>query len=232
METDSIRSYLENGGKALFLLDPEPSFGFTDLMAEFGLSIGNDVVLDVSGVGQLFGMGPSVPLVNNYESHPITENFRVMTFFPHARSITVVDGDDLPENVTSQALFTTSANSWGETNIQNRQASYDEGVDLQGPVTLGAVASKDRMRLVVIGDSDFANNAYLDGQGNRDLFLNTISWLAEEEDLISIRPKQPEDRRINMTAKQARWVMYLTVILMPLAALAAGIAIYIRRERR
>jgi ABC-type uncharacterized transport system involved in gliding motility auxiliary subunit len=82
-----------------------------------------------------------------------------------------------------------------------------------------------------ICDSDFANNSYFSIQGNADLFLNIINWLAEEEDLISIRPKSPEDRRITMTAIQARWVMYLTVILMPITALIAGIRVYIRRER-
>ena len=50
-------------------------------------------------------------------------------------------------------------------------------------------------RLVAIGDSDFASNGALGVSGNRDLFLNTINWLAQQENLIAIRPRDPEDRR-------------------------------------
>ncbi len=53
----------------MFLLEPEPAYGFQNLLDQWGLKIGNDIVLDASGVGQLFGMGPSVPLVNNYIAH-------------------------------------------------------------------------------------------------------------------------------------------------------------------
>ena len=238
-ELDTIQTYLENGGKALFLLDPEPSYGFTDFLDKWGLKIGNDVVLDVSGVGRLFGMGPAVPLVTSYESHDITRKFRVMTFYPYARSVTPKKN---PGNgLTVKALFKTNSSSWGETNLKNGKARFDKGEDLPGPVTLGVVVTKKvskdasgkkKTRLVVIGDSDFANNSYFGVQGNGDLFMNIVSWLAEEEDLISIRAKRPEDRRVFLTARQAKWVMYLTVILMPLAAVGTGIGVYIRRKRR
>ncbi len=238
-ELDTIQAYLEKGGKALFLLDPEPSYGFTEFLDKWALKIGNDVVLDVSGVGRLFGMGPAVPLVSSYESHAITRKFRVMTFYPYARSVTPKKN---PGNgLTVQALFKTNSSSWGETNLKSKKASFDKGVDLPGPVTLGVVVTKEvsndaagkkKTRLVVIGDSDFANNSYFGVQGNGDLFMNIVSWLAEEEDLISIRAKRPEDRRVFLTARQARWVMYLTVILVPLAAVGTGIGVYIRRKRR
>ena len=238
-ELDTIQTYLERGGKALFLLDPEPSFGFTDFLDKWGLKIENDVVLDVSGVGRLFGMGPAVPLVSSYEPHEITRKFRMMTFYPYARSVTP---EKNPGNgLTVKALFKTNSGSWGETNLKNGKARFDKGVDLPGPVTLGVVitkkvsndaSGKKKTRLVVIGDSDFANNSYFGVQGNGDLFMNIVSWLAEEEDLISVRAKRPEDRRVFMTARQAKWVMYLTVILMPLAAVGVGVGVYMRRKRR
>jgi ABC-type uncharacterized transport system involved in gliding motility auxiliary subunit len=233
-ELDSIQAYLDRGGKALFLLDPEPSYGFTAFLEKWGIKVGNDVVLDVSGMGQLFGMGPWVPLVQSYEPHRITEKFRVMTFFPYCRSVT-------PETtpgggITVQKLLKTTQSSWAETDVKNPRAQFNEGKDLAGPVSIAAVSGKEtggnKSRLVIFGDSDFANNSYFKVQGNGDLFMNTVNWLAEEEDLISIRAKQPEDRRVFLTAKQASMVMYTTVIFMPLAALLAGIGIYIKRERR
>ena len=63
-------------------------------------------------------------------------------------------------------------------------------------------APKPETRVVVVGDSDFAANAGLGIQGNRDLFMNTIGWLSQQENLIAIRPKNPEDRRITLTATQ------------------------------
>jgi ABC-type uncharacterized transport system involved in gliding motility auxiliary subunit len=234
VEIDSIQAYLDRGGKALFMLDPEPSFGFTEFLSKWGVDVGNDVVLDVSGMGQLFGMGPEMPLVSNYDAHAITKNFKVMTFFPMARSISVAANK--PAGVTVETLFKTSPNSWAETNMKNNQARYDAGQDKPGPISLAAVASKEsagkKIRLGVFGDSEFATNAYFSSQGNGDLFLNAVGWLSEEEDLISVRAKSPEDRRINMTAQQARGLFYLTVVFMPLAALAAGVWIYIKREKR
>jgi ABC-type uncharacterized transport system involved in gliding motility auxiliary subunit len=233
-ELDTIQAYLDRGGKALFLLDPEPSYGFNDFLDKWGFKVGNDVVLDVSGMGQLFGMGPWVPLVSTYESHRITEKFRVMTFFSYCRSVTPKENPG--GGLSVQKLLKTTSNSWAETDIKNPRAQFNQGKDLAGPVTIAAVVNKEtggkKTRLVVFGDSDFANNSYFKVQGNGDLFMNTVNWLAEEEDLISIRAKQPEDRRIFLTAKQASMVMYTTVIFMPLAAMIAGVVMYIRRERR
>jgi ABC-type uncharacterized transport system involved in gliding motility auxiliary subunit len=232
-ELDTIQAYLDRGGKALFMIDPEID-GFTGFFDKWGLTLGNDVVLDVSGMGQLFGMGPWVPLVSSYESHPIVQKFRVMTFFPYSRSVTPKAA---PEGgITVQSLIKTTSNGWAETDLRNPKAQFDKGKDRQGPITIAAVVSKEssgrKTRLVVFGDSDFGNNSYFKSQGNGDLFLNTVSWLAEEEDLISIRAKQPEDRRVTLNAKQTSMVMYTTVIFMPLAAMLAGIWIYIKRERR
>jgi len=233
-ELDTIHAFLERGGKAFFLIDPPPAEGFVEFFDKWGLKIGNDIVLDASGMGQLFGMGPWVPLVTSYPSHPITQKFRVMTFFPYVRSVTPKES---PGNgISVQALLKTSASSWGETDLQNPRAQFNKGKDVPGPVTIGVVVTKEssgkKTRLVVFGDSDFANNSYFRVQGNGDLFMNVISWLAEEEDLISIRPKQPEDRRVFMTAKQAKMVMYITVIFMPLLAMAGGVWMYIQRERK
>ena len=47
----------------------------------------------------------------------------------------------------------------------------------------------------MIGDSDFAANGTLGVPGNRDLFMNTIGWLSQQDNLISIRPKEADDRR-------------------------------------
>ena len=82
----------------------------------------------------------------------------------------------------------------------------------------------------MFGDSDFASNAALGVQGNRDLFLNAVNWLAQQENLIAIRPHDPEDRRVTMTADQATRVFYLTVLIVPGLILLAGVQTWWRRR--
>jgi ABC-type uncharacterized transport system involved in gliding motility auxiliary subunit len=240
-ELEAIKRYLDAGGKLMVLLEPYPATGLTDFLEQYGLRVGQDLVLDASGVGRLFGMGPAMPLVSQYEPHAITDEFKLMTFFPTARSVTPVSTP--PSNLTVQPLAKTSPNSWGETELGTEKARLDPDEDLPGPVTIAAVvdtreentsadtaAAKPRTRLVVFGDSDFASNAYFSNSGNGDLFLNALNWLAQEEDLISIRPKNLEDRRVTLTPRQSRMIFTISVIFMPLAALILGAVVWIRRR--
>ena len=130
-------------------------------------------------------------------------------------------------------------------------------MDIEGPVALGVVSTRSasptleeidgdqgetkkkkedvktfgkESRVVVIGDSDFANNTFLRHQRNGDLFLNTVSWLAEDEDLISVRPKDPENRSVQMTSANSRTLFWLTMVMMPGAALISGIIVWTRRK--
>jgi len=201
------------------------------------------VVLDFSGAGRLMGAGPEIPLVLRYENHKITDRFRAMTFFPMARSIG--PSKESVSGVTVETLFKSNANSWGETNaaeLKSGRVSLDEKTDLKGPLSLAVAANKEvkpasdkgpavKARLVVVGDSEFAVNSYFPAQGNGNLFLNMVSWLAQDEDLISIRPKSPEDRRVILTQSQQSMLRIVTVFLLPGIALVAGIMVWSRRRR-
>ena len=77
--------------------------------------------------------------------------------------------------------------------------------------------------MVVFGDSDFASNALLGFQGNQDFFLNTVAWLAEDADLISIRPREPEDQRLFLTVAQQQNVLLFSLVLLPGLFVVAGI---------
>ena len=91
-------------------------------------------------------------------------------------------------------------------------------------------APKPETRLVVFGDSDFVTNGYLGIPGNRDLFLNSVNWLAQQENLISIRPKDPEDRRVSLTADQAKLIFWLSILIIPGLILAGGVQTWWRRR--
>ena len=247
-ERDMINRYLNKGGKTLFMIDPEAGNSYTELLSEWGFKLGNDIVIDASGIGQLFGAGPTIPIVSQLEKHAITEDFNVMTFFPEARSVS--RSSNVPGGISLSEIAKTNPRSWGEIDpLTTGKISYDEGKDLKGPITVFAVAEKNisnapvkantlgvstgsaKAQLAVFGDSDFCTNGYFRVQGNGDLFMNTVNWLAEEEDLISIRARNPEDRRINLTQQQSRILLYLGVIVMPLLILSAGVWVYRNRKK-
>ena len=81
-----------------------------------------------------------------------------------------------------------------------------------------------------MGDSDFVVNNALQVDGNRDLFVNIMSWLAQQENLISIRPRQPDDRRVTMTEDQQRMTLWLSLLIIPGAIMAAGIFTWWQRR--
>jgi ABC-type uncharacterized transport system involved in gliding motility auxiliary subunit len=177
----------------------------------------------------------------NYESHPITDRFKAMTFFPLTRSLQ--PDKSIPAGLTVDALFKSNENSWGETNLGTREASYDPAKDLKGPLPLAIAVTKEvkassdsgpavKSRIVVTGTSNFPINAYFPAQGNGNLFLNMVSWLAQDEDLISIRPKPAEDRRLLLSQSQLAMVRLLTIVVLPGIALIVGIAVVRNRRRR
>ncbi len=242
-ELQYINDFLNNGGGVLVMVDPEPSPSLESFLKPWGVTVDNDEILDVSGAGRLMGAGPEIPLVLRYETHKITDRFRSMTFFPVARS--VQPSKESVSGVTVETLFRSNDNSWGETNLKelrSRKASFDEKTDLKGPLSMAVALTKEvkpasdkgpavKARMVVVGNSSFAINAYFPAQGNGNLFLNMVSWLSQDEDLISIRPKTPEDRRIILSQSQQSTLRLVTVILIPGIVLVAGIVVWTRRRR-
>jgi ABC-type uncharacterized transport system involved in gliding motility auxiliary subunit len=91
-------------------------------------------------------------------------------------------------------------------------------------------APKPETRVVVVGDSDFATNRALGIQGNREIFLNMANWLAQQENLIAIRPKNPDDRPLTMTADQQRMVFYFTMFIVPALLIGNGIRVWWKRR--
>ena len=154
----------------------------------------------------------------------------VSTLFPLTRSIAQVTPQ--PKGVSWDSLARTSEQSWGETNRDELQrgVAKPDPADPKGPLTVAAVATKDKARLVVYGTSNLASNQFLNLQGNRDFFLNTVSWLAEEEDQISIRPKDAKQTPVFLNANQAQLVFLLPVVVVPGLVLLGGIVAVVRRR--
>jgi ABC-type uncharacterized transport system involved in gliding motility auxiliary subunit len=238
-EVDALKNFVEGGGKAIIMLDPPLKFaknnvdenaGLVNLLASWGVTADKDLVLDTSGVGQLFGMGPEVPLVTNYAAHAIVRTMKdVPAGFPIARSLTLKGGG----KTMVEKLFETSENAFATTNLTSAEIKRGPN-DQKGPFVLGAAGTymgdKGAGRFIVTGSSSWVANFFLRFNGNRDLFLNMMNWMSSDEDLISIRPKEPEDRRLNMTRNQMSMVFYSSVLMIPLLIVAAGVGVWWQRR--
>jgi hypothetical protein len=190
-----------------------------------------------------------------YPSHPIVEKFDLLTAFPMARSASAVPGG--VGGRFAQSFVETTARSWAETDINGVLAGKpikleeDKG-DKKGPISLAAAVSatapaasgssdgktqdnkndtkKPETRVVVFGDSDFVANFALGIQGNRDLFMNAVNWLSQQENLIAIRPRESADRRVTMTSAQQTRVLLLVLLIIPGFVLGSGVYTWWKRR--
>ncbi|HET7341533.1 MAG TPA: GldG family protein [Methylomirabilota bacterium] len=235
-ELDALDGYLKRGGKLLAMVNPpfpersQPE-SLRKLLAGYGVTFDDDLVIELNPIGQVFGIGPQVPIVQQYEPHPITREMTgLTTLFPLTRSISTAASP--PSGVSVQPLARTTPDSWGETDraaLEQGQAKPDPQ-DPKGPLTLAAVVTKDKTRIVVYGTANEATNQFLNVQGNRDFFLNSVSWLAEEEDQIAIRPKDTKQTPVFLTSQQEQAVTWLSLGILPGIFLVAGIVAVVRRR--
>jgi ABC-type uncharacterized transport system involved in gliding motility auxiliary subunit len=236
---DAIKKYVEDGGHALFLVDPPVSLGreetspnpqLAKLLESWGVTLDKDLVLDTSGIGQIFGFNEVVPLVTSYESHPIVRDMKeVATAFPLSRSLDVKSAD----KSSVEKLFSSTDNSYATTNLASSEIRIDPKKDKKGPLVLGAAGTySGKGRFVVVGSSNWVANNFLRFNGNRDLFLNMMNWLSADEDLISIRPKEPADQAVNVQklGQSINRIFFASIVFLPLIVIASGVAVWWRRR--
>ena len=241
-EVDALKKYVEDGGRALFMLDPPLKMGrsdiadndaLTSLLQSWGVTVDKDLILDLSPVGQIFGLGPQVALVSNYSSQPIVSEIkRTATGFPLARSIEIKNGD----KTSVEKLFDSSTSSLATTNLSSDRVSVQDPNNKKGPLTLAAAGTyntgkqNSQGRFVVVGSSGWAANRFISFEGNGDLALNAVNWLSSDEDLISIRPKPSENRRVTMTQRQFNAVLVTSQFILPLIVVVAGFGVWWKRR--
>ena len=252
-----IKAFVRSGGKAMLMVDPvekTPSPNYESVFKEFGVTPGADVVVDASGVGQLFGTGPFMPIVTDYPYHEVNKDLKgTMSAFDMARSMTPIS--PLPLGVVVQELAKTSTRSWGESDPTLKEPIEFSDRDTRGPLNLAAAVTvsaspqtppaadsaapapapstggdKKEGRVIAVGDSGFGSNSLLTFQANQDLFMNMIAWLAQDSDLISIRPKDPDVHRLDLTSAEARNFQIFSLLMLPGFFILWGIVNWWRRR--
>ncbi len=225
-----IKRYLDEGGQLFLLLDPvldpRDETGLEPFFSQWGAKLENGIVLDpTSGRVSIPTLSPG-----GYLPHEITDRFNLATFFPVTRSVffDVQSGFGFRYD----PFLETNIDTWFTASIEG-DLEVDANRDQRGPIQFGGVISSTEsgeMRLVIIGDSDFAANGAVRSAGNGDLFLNVVSWLANEDDLVSIRPKEVPRATLVLSPNQTNTIFTVSVLILPLGIM--GIGLYIWRGRR
>jgi ABC-type uncharacterized transport system involved in gliding motility auxiliary subunit len=241
-EVDAIKKYVESGGRALLMLDAPLKAGRSEiadndalasLLQTWGVTPNKDLILDLNPLGQIVGLGPQVALVTSYESQPIVSEMKgTATGFPLSRSLEVKSGD----KTSVQKLFDSSSTSLATTNLSSAAVNVNDPKNKKGPLTIAAAGTYNtgkenaQGRFVVVGSSSWVSNGFINFNGNNDLALNAVNWLSSDEDLISIRPKEREDRRITMTRSQLSWVRATSQFLLPAIVVVVGVGVWWKRR--
>ncbi|HEY7353184.1 MAG TPA: GldG family protein [Terriglobales bacterium] len=241
-EVDAIKKYVENGGRAFFMLSPPLKVGrfeiadndaLTSLLASWGITMDKQLILDLNPIGQMVGLGPEVALVADYSSQPIVSEIkRTMTGFPLSRPLEIKNTD----KTNVEKLFSSGSTSVATSNLSSPRVDVNDPKNKKGPLTLGAAGTyntgkeNSQGRFVVVGSADWADNRYINFNGNSDLAMNAVNWLSSDEDLISIRPKPPENRRVTMTQHQFNAVLATVQFVLPLVVVVAGVGVWWKRR--
>ena len=238
-ETALIQEYLKRGGT--FFLALAPAFkselydGLTNLVKPYGLELGKDVVIDRLSTVQ--GAEATIPIINSYNhDHPITKGFELRTVFPLSSSVKTIEGKDTAELLAFTSNF---PGSWAETNLKavtEGKAQFDEKQDQKGPIGLLGIAeaagsnSAYDSRVVLLGSSSFLVNAYQGQAGNTTLFLNTVSWMVNDEGIISFNRPGVEEEPVIMSAQHLQMIFVISILVVPIVFFGSAIFIYRRRR--
>jgi ABC-type uncharacterized transport system involved in gliding motility auxiliary subunit len=239
-EKDTLRAYLDGGGRLLLMIGPGSQADFNDLLGKYGVSVDtNQLVIDPA---QPYLNDIRVPVVTRYGSHVISEELRIATLFPAASPITI------PSSATGEAtvvaLAQSSDQSWANQGLQQiqRQDSDPKGplplavaieANPTGTTQTGEAGTPSGARIVVIGTPNFVSNRFIPPNvpsGNPDLFLDSTNWLASEDNLINVRAPENVSRTMLLTGPQINLVKFSSWLFLPLAVLAAGAAVWWTRR--
>jgi ABC-type uncharacterized transport system involved in gliding motility auxiliary subunit len=237
-EANALKEYADKGGHLIIEVDPQIDSGLDAMLKGYGIQINNDEIIDP--LSRLAGADLDIPVVQQYaQNNPVTKDFTEATLFPTCRSLTALSEPERP-----LALATTNPSAWGETDFAMlAQGRANPEGKLKGSLAVALAATKKippaetgrrspEMRIVAFGNSAFANNRWGRQVGNQDLFMNTVSWMTDSTDRITIRPRGRDASHLTMNQQQMTLVQFFSIDVLPVMLLAVGIAIWrVRRSK-
>jgi ABC-type uncharacterized transport system involved in gliding motility auxiliary subunit len=237
-EIDILQKYLNRGGSMFLSLAPAFNLTFYDdlinLARPYGLTMGKDIVVDRLSTVQ--GAEATIPIITNYDtSHPVTAGFNKRTIFPLSASIKTLPGND---SAVLLAFTSPFPGSWAESDLKGvteGNATFEEGKDSKGPIALLGIGESTKdvrgSRFALLGSSSFLINGYQGQSANSYLFLNTVSWLINDEGIISFNRPGLEEAPVILSAKHLQLIFFISILLVPVIFFGTAIFIYRRRRK-
>ena len=237
-EVSLLKKYVNAGGSLVVMEDPVAVTEFGDspdpladyLTLEWGITLNKDIVIDLVNT-----QNPLQAVSSQIGVHPITNNLtqNYIVILPQARSIGL---GTAPENITLTSIIMTTEQSWGETELVSGETpSFTDGKDNPGPLNLAAAGenTSTKGRVVVFGNSLYATDQVFDAYGNGNMFINSVDWAAEQENLINITPRQTVARFLKPIQNWQLIIMVIVgVFILPGLVVFAGISAWLARRKR
>jgi len=229
-----MNQFLKKGGRVLVMDDPGSGTSLDPLLTPWGIQLGSGILADEQ---DRLGRGsPTALLVRTFTTHDITEDFTTPILFPVSRSVTF----DAAQGKAWEyvALAQTSPESWEETDLMSPQPEFTAGQDAKGPFTVAGLLTRKpidqtppaQSAVIIVGNAAFATNGYLTYPGNTDFFLKAVAWLAQEDALVSLTPKDPAFHPFIPNPSQEQALVFFQVLFLPLLTLFLGLSVWKRRR--
>ncbi|RKD32964.1 GldG family protein [Thermohalobacter berrensis] len=235
-ELFSLQQYVDKGGRVLILMrtleDQTNIRKFLMFIEGLGIKVDNNIIIDPER--NYFGQAETI--IPKYTIHPIVNKLKekgLALIMPYSLSIEKLDNS----NYTGQfyPLLETSNSAWGETNLENSEPKLDER-DKKGPLTIAAVTVKPikngETKVAVVGNAAIVTNELINKQGNMDFLINTINFLQDKEELISIRPKEHALEPLDLKGNEGKYLFGIFVIGIPVIIFIIGLVVFLRRRNR
>ncbi len=242
-ELASLDRYLQRPGQALVMLDPFRAPDLAAFFRKYDVDLTDDVVLDPNS--RLYG-GEHLTMQVSIQrgDHPVIGPLDAPPLFSLTRSVRAVRGE--PGASDAVTFLRTSEESWATRDssvVRTGTSRFVAGRDRPGPVSVGLElafrvltppgAEPRQGRLLVYGNSEFANNFFIEFLGNKDLFLNSVNWLARERQALASRPHQQELglQQFYLSEEQGNALYWVAVVLQPALFGVIGLFFVWRRRR-
>jgi hypothetical protein len=236
-ETELINAYLKDKGKIYIALgfnkDMATKWKNLDaIMSTFGIKDQHAVAIEAKQT-TLFD---PLTIIPEYGSHAITDKLSAYNLLTMMSLAVALNADDSVADWTKSPILKTTDKAYGETDIGQliQSKTKNDNTDIKGPLNLGyAIENKDnKPKAVILGGSTFLADQEIQNQGNKDFALNSIGWLQEQKDQVTIRPREGDAyQQALITPSQANTVFIGTIIIFPLLFLILGGFVWWRRRR-
>jgi len=245
VEVKKIKAWLDSGGNLLWLLDDDNLRGMKQIADYLGLKVSSGVVVDPNSVRE--GVSAKHVFSYQYGDHAITRNFMLRTLFQQAHQVSAQGNEENGWEVSN--LVDVASSGWLENDPKElagdaAKVSYEAKQDVSGPINIAVALErkygKKGQRVVVVGNANFLSNTFVATQGNLDLGINIVNWLAGDDTLITIQPKPLKDANVNIKPSFMTWLVFLPVfnrplglfmVVIPLGLLVFGVMLWWKRRK-